>query len=676
MNTPNDTATQGNLAAALSLAAQGIAVFPAGHDKRPLLKGWQSKATSDLTQIESWWREYPNAMPALPTGKRNGIVVLDVDRKNGKDGFTELAALGLDIEALSDTQVATPGDGRHIYFSWSEGMSNRSTGLPPGLDVRGEGGLVVAPGAVNGRGVYELLSGSLTDNLPRWPNALPIRRKAVEPVEARPTGLSWPVFAEAVRAVPNDIRDRETWVARLASIHAESGGSEVGLELAHEWSERHSTNDPTETDRVWASFKRSDGATGWRFISEAERRGWSHPAVADLRRAIAVAGLDDAWDADELAEIDRRSSKATKAAWMASMRRALDAEGLDLLGLSPSRLRFLSPTDCEGLPARSYVLKGLLGEGDIAAIVGAPGAGKSLLAPFLGFAVAQGVEAFGRRTRQGGVFYVAAEDSHGMRARVQALRGQRGDAEAFKLVEGVSDLLSEGSEDLRLLLVATEDQRPALIVIDTLAVAFPGLEENDAKSMGRVVAVARRLARWGAAVVLIHHDTKEGSGLPRGHSILNGALDMSLHLKRDGKVVRVRPTKNRNGSTDQELAFSVGTIQMGTDEDGDAIWTATCDEENAAHLPKREKPLPPSAKAALDILEGLSPEGQFILKSEWRAGCLKSDAVSGADRIDDRRQAFRRALEQLARRKLFISRGEEIRLAESPDFLLGGDDDD
>ncbi|MFU1479058.1 bifunctional DNA primase/polymerase [Roseovarius sp. C7] len=224
MNTPYGTTIQNNLSAALALAMDGIAVFPVSTRKRPLVKGWQDKATPDPDQIKAWWAKWPDAMPALQTGKRNGVMVLDVDRKNGKDGFAELAALGLDVDTLSDTQSATAGDGRHLYFVWSEGMGNSAAGLPPGLDVRGEGGFVVAPGAANGNGVYKLLKGSLTGKLPPWPEALPIRRRATEPGDAQPTGLPWPVFVEAVRAVPNDIKDRETWVARIAAIHAESGG--------------------------------------------------------------------------------------------------------------------------------------------------------------------------------------------------------------------------------------------------------------------------------------------------------------------------------------------------------------------------------------------------------------------------------------------------------------------
>ena len=135
-----------------------------------------------------------------------------------------------------------------------------------------------------------------------------------------------------------------------------------------------------------------------------------------------------------------------------------------------------------------------------------------------------------------------------MRGRIKALRQAHGDAQGFQLVEGVADLLASDSPDLIALKSAVKEQRPSLIFIDTLAMAFPGLEENSAEAMGRVVAVARALTRWGAAVVLIHHDTKAADATPRGHSLLNGALDVALHVKRDeGGIIRGHLTKNRNG---------------------------------------------------------------------------------------------------------------------------------
>ncbi|MBC7139672.1 MAG: AAA family ATPase [Defluviimonas sp.] len=291
-----------------------------------------------------------------------------------------------------------------------------------------------------------------------------------------------------------------------------------------------------------------------------------------------------------------------------------------------SPLTFLSPADCAASNPRTYIIKGLIAERDVACIVGAPGAGKTVLAPALAYAVAQGREAHGRRTKAGCVFYVAAEDEHGMRGRVTALRGEHGDAENFTLVGGVSDLLNEtiqgqgqGSPHFNALLKAVEERRPALIVIDTLSMSFPGLEENSAEGMGRVVAVARALTKWGAAVVLIHHDTKDGQqGLPRGHSLLNGALDVSIHLRKDGDIVRGRLTKNRNGACDVDLAFSIRGVEIGHDEDGDPLTAPLCIPLNANALKPAGPRLAPSERAALDSIKKIMGKGDSLPVATWR----------------------------------------------------------
>src|SRR5215831_14590854 len=83
-NSMND---QPNLTAALSLAAMGLPVFPAAPDKRPLLVGWQKKASSEPEQIRSWWRAHPDALPAIFVGGA-GLLVIDCDRHpGGNDGI-------------------------------------------------------------------------------------------------------------------------------------------------------------------------------------------------------------------------------------------------------------------------------------------------------------------------------------------------------------------------------------------------------------------------------------------------------------------------------------------------------------------------------------------------------------------------------------------------------------
>lgn len=665
-------AQDANLKAALALAKAGKAVFPARADtKRPHVKDWQNIATTDPAKLRRWWRKWPDAMPALPTGERNGIAVLDLDQKNDKDGAAALLELGHDPAAMIGPSIATPSGGRHIYFRHQPGLRTSADKIGPGVDVRAEGGFVIAPGAVNGKGVYGKLSGPLKRlfaDLPEWPAGLkPPPREPGNKSTGEKTGLPFAELADAFMAIPNDksnadAESRDWWLKMLAALHHETDGSEEGLELAHEWSDQHDSYDPENTDATWRSFRRDEGATGASILREAYHHGWINRAETDRL-------IDECWTPEELARIAEE---------------ALDPETLagieELLGPRRSedrpktRLTFLSPSDCEDMPTRRYVIKGLLAEGDVGTIVGAPGAGKSLLAPYLGYMVARGEPAFERRTRQGGVFYVAAEDGLGMRARTRALRDEHGEADGFKLVTGVSDLLAKNSPDLKELLKAVKRDRPSLIIVDTIAVAFPGLEENDAKSMGQVVHVARRLAQWGAAVLLIHHDTKEGSnGLPRGHSILNGALDVNLYLKREDGAVTGKLTKNRNGSTDEKLAFTVATIPLGEDEDGDTITTAICREADASTI-IREKPLTPKQTAALGVLVDLIGDGESVSVSDWRKACIECPAVSAADMVNDRRKAFRRIYEELSQRGAVFTHSGFVSTGIPAESLLTDDD--
>ena len=279
-----------------------------------------------------------------------------------------------------------------------------------------------------------------------------------------------------------------------------------------------------------------------------------------------------------------------------------------------------------------------------------------------------GETAFGMRTRKGRVFYVAAEDATGMKSRVKALKLKYDDAPAFALVAGVSDLLTEDSEDLAALKTAVEERRPALIFIDTLAMSFPGLEENTAQGMGRVVKVARELTEHGAAVVLIHHDTKAEGSTPRGHSLLNGALDMALHvLPADDKgIIRCRLTKNRNGPCDRDMAFRIDTVDLGTDDDGDPITAALCDELAPNTVPKAEK-LNESEKAALCILGRLIEQngGKSVPLSEWRHECVEGGEVSGAEKRNYRHKTMTRVTRSLVNKQRIKVTGDHVSLPDS-----------
>lgn len=117
--------------------------------KHPILTGWQRLATRDEAIINQWWEQIPDANVGIPTDE---IVVLDVDPRHGGD--ISLAELERKHGALPHTvESLTGGGGCHKFFLKPKGVRiGNKVALAPGLDVRGEGGQVVAPGSIHESG--------------------------------------------------------------------------------------------------------------------------------------------------------------------------------------------------------------------------------------------------------------------------------------------------------------------------------------------------------------------------------------------------------------------------------------------------------------------------------------------------------------------------------------------
>ena len=163
------------LKAALAYAAMGLAVFPlrpGGKEPSRLVPpsapgardGGVHLATTDAAQIDAWWGAEPDANVAIATGAASGVLVLDVDVKSA-DGFGSLKAIiaGLPADAPAFT-LDTPwqatgqyeqGRGRQYFFAYPPGcrIKNSAGKLGPGLDIRGEGGYVVAAPSIHPSGV-------------------------------------------------------------------------------------------------------------------------------------------------------------------------------------------------------------------------------------------------------------------------------------------------------------------------------------------------------------------------------------------------------------------------------------------------------------------------------------------------------------------------------------------
>ena len=126
--------------------------------KHPRVTDWTRAASDELETVMNWWQQWPHANIGIATGPASGIVVLDVDVRHGGD--EEIERLVKQHGLLPRCPAAaTGGGGSHYYFKHPGGTVLSRTILP-GIDVKGDGGQVVAAPSVHASGTsYEWYEG-------------------------------------------------------------------------------------------------------------------------------------------------------------------------------------------------------------------------------------------------------------------------------------------------------------------------------------------------------------------------------------------------------------------------------------------------------------------------------------------------------------------------------------
>ncbi|MGB6830701.1 MAG: bifunctional DNA primase/polymerase [Terracidiphilus sp.] len=146
--------------------------------KHPRTAHGLKDASRDPATIREWWERWPDANIGILTGPESGILVLDVDGKRGEESLIDLERRGCH---LPDTYtVRTGGGGQHLYFLWPQGADarNSQSKIAPGLDFRGQGGIVVAPPSLHASGgLYEVNESAIPPvPCPEWLPAKSVER--------------------------------------------------------------------------------------------------------------------------------------------------------------------------------------------------------------------------------------------------------------------------------------------------------------------------------------------------------------------------------------------------------------------------------------------------------------------------------------------------------------------
>jgi hypothetical protein len=460
--------------------------------KHPRVSSWRVNASTDRREVLTWWQQWPDANVGIATGKCSNLVVIDVDTVAGHpdkpDGLEAIEEFTARQGPLPDTaRVMTGSGGFHYYFSCPSGGDEirNSTDVLPGIDVRGEGGYVIAPPSSHAcGGVYTWA------NPPNFPDT--------DDIEEIPTWLVGMIFKpkSTTCSTPIELQDD----SKLPRLH----------DVLYR-------NDPKYRDTC--DFKRTDltdrSASGHCFalIHLGLNYGFAPEEISAILLLVRTKNNAKPWDkerrAKEIGKVlaEREASVTSRAQPLMMKRPEADIPAAMTLRELASRPDLLTPPEAV-IPSFAF-------RGRITVLAALPKAGKSTLMRSL---VA---DASNRGTR---VLWVRLEENAHDTNNAFVCLGANPDNVILTLAT---------HPDLDLLDRLIEKHSPDLVVIDTLSAWFCLNGVTDENASAQVAPIMLALTglthRTGIALMLLFHTEKSGKQY-RGSTAIAANTDVLMTM--------------------------------------------------------------------------------------------------------------------------------------------------
>lgn len=325
-----------------------------------------------------------------------------------------------------------------------------------------------------------------------------------------------------------------------------------------------------------------------------------------------------------------------------------------------SKFKLLHASDLSSLPKRQYLVKNILDMGGMSVLYGASNSGKTFVAIDIACHIALGWLWRNKKTKVGGIIYVAAEGGLGLGERVEAFKAHnnlKGYPNIHVIPESV--LLSGDHNDLDDFLGAIQGVKGVkLIVLDTLARVMSGGDENSARDISEFVTLCDKIRfKTKAHVMIVHHSGKDDTRGARGSSALKAAVDTEIKVSQtEGGIIEVKTEKQRDGRTGDVYCFKLSEYEVDKDEDGDPVISCAL---NIAENSSRKKSLNGSAeKARLCLIDLILEAGVYqvprkgmtaqkvVRLATFKEHFIKA-GISESDKPDSINKAFGRAKNKL-----------------------------
>ncbi len=502
-------------------------------------KAWRTKATTHTETIEEWWSgHHTDDEIGILTGADSGIWVLDVDVAGGKQGAETLRALQAEHGKLPVTPTAITGSGGlHFVFAWdpkrpvTNGMASR---LGPGLDIRGEGGQIVASPSVHPNG-----------NQYRW-------RQGRNPWTTEPAQA--PDWLYGYLEAP----ERATAGSPGPSANGDSPADHVRarswdeLLSAEGWTFHHADGDDQHWTRPGKAKKDGSSAVTHGedgplvvFSTEATAGLWNIGVPTADGGAVSVTKFD--FLAATRYSGDRSAAASAVRSEMPKIDLAPDARVVNEVPSVEAEMRWaesrvLSIDQVLAIEPPEPMVGDWLDVGMLATMPGKYGSLKSFLAMSMCFSVATGRPWLGQKIHhQGPVLYCSLEGAYTLPARYQGwLEDNRVMVPPGNFHTWASSLNLLDDDEMKRFIGWLGEVQPLLVVIDTYSRATPGADENAKPDVSKAIRAFEKMrAATGGTILTTHHTGHNASGRGRGFSGLEDDIDVVLPVLgqwKDGPV--------------------------------------------------------------------------------------------------------------------------------------------
>lgn len=646
----------------------GLPVFACNKAKRPCVKGGFYAATTDRDQIKSQFSLPDAKLIAIPTGDASGLIVIDVDIKNGQPGMDWL---NLNADALPQTLThKTRSGGLHLVFRVPANVDirNSASRIAPGIDVRGNGGYVIWPPSDG----YQVADPTPPAEMPRWlikecmresEPSKPAPREHVETTSSDGTKYGLAALDAECAAVRNaGVGTQEITLNNAAlKLGALVAGGQIDRGVARRaliaagMQMSNGGDRPWTDDEVEAKVRRGmdDGAARPRTPPERPVYEPTH------HEAVGPDEVPHAPLTDEDIEI--------YGGYVSTLPKEKTIPHQVPNKVLPYKLFEEIEANLETLD----FVEGVMIEGAMSVVYGESNSGKTFWVTDLALHVAAGKPWCGRAVEQGAVIYLALEGSHGISNRVAAFKQEHGldDARLPFAVVAVSLNLLDPNADAGAVIatvkaVSERMECPTrLIVVDTLARAIAGGNENASEDMGALVATGDKIRQeTGSHLTWVHHSGKEQAKGARGHSNLRGATDTEIEITADGVARQAEVKKQRDLPKGDVFRFELSVIELGQNRRNKPVTSCVIkvtEGQSANAAPDRRKSLKGNARRAFDLLADLvngsgqpgfgAPDGVSSIPEKWWRERFYDSSMPGAD-PKLKQQAFRRASSELVER--------------------------